>query len=92
MNRKNSWLPVASSGANPQLVEDHQVDAEHGVDDAIHRVVGQPTVERLHQIRGSEVADAQARLHGGVADTNKTNRSRASPIVPATFGPLTSST
>jgi hypothetical protein len=68
MNGKKSWPPVASSGAKAELVEDHQVDAEHGVDDATHRVVGQPAVQRLHQIGGGEVADAQARLHGGVTD------------------------
>jgi hypothetical protein len=70
MNRKKSWLSVESSGAKPSASSITRSTRSH-IDDATDRVAGEPTVKRLDQIDGGEVADAQSGLHGGVDPTNE---------------------
>jgi len=54
-----------------ELVEDDRVDPKQAVDDPADRVVGHIAVERLDQVRGGEVANAQAGLHRCVTDPNQ---------------------
>ena len=54
-----------------ELVDVHVVVSEQVVDDATDSVVGEAAVERLDQLVGSEVADAQAGADGGVAKADQ---------------------
>lgn len=57
-----------------ELVEDDQVDPEQVVDDATDGVVSQTAVQRLDQIGGGEIADAQTGVRGCMANTDEEMR------------------
>jgi hypothetical protein len=52
----------------PKLVDDDQLVAEQGVNDASDAVVGQSPVEGLDEFGGGQVADPVSGVDGGVAE------------------------
>jgi hypothetical protein len=55
-------------GREADFVDDDQVGAQDGFDDAADGVVGQAAVERFDQVGGGEVADFVAGVDGGDAE------------------------
>jgi hypothetical protein len=55
----------------PDLVDDHQLGAQQGVDDLAHGVVGQSAVEDLDEVRGGEVVHLVPGGDGGVAEPDQ---------------------
>ena len=55
----------------PDLVDDHQVGAEQGVDDLAGGVVGQAAVEGVDEIGGGEVTHLVTGMHRGVAEPDQ---------------------
>ena len=62
---------MASSGAKPELVDDHEVVAEDGLDDPSDAVVGQAAVEGVDELGGGEVADPMSGVDRGVAERHE---------------------
>lgn len=58
-------------GSEAELADEHHVGAEKDVDDADDRVVGEAPVEGLAEVGGTDVANAMAGLHGGVAELDQ---------------------
>ena len=62
---------VGVEGGEAELIADDQVWAQQVVDDAADRVVGEASVEGLDEVGGGEVADPEAGLDGGVAESDQ---------------------
>src|SRR5579872_4716951 len=58
-------------GSKPELIDEHQVIAQHGVDQFADGVVGESAVQRLDQIGSDEVAHAQTPLDSAIANTDQ---------------------
>ena len=58
-------------GGEPDLVDDDQVGAQDGLDDAADGVVGQAAVEGLHKLGSGEVADLVAGFDGRDAERDE---------------------